>query len=341
MKNIRWKVILGLLISFGFLAYALSSVDYVEMMDAFSEANYIWTIPMMLSVIFAMMIRAARWKWLIKPIAKIPFRSLYASVMIGFMANNLLPARIGEVVRAVSLSHRHALSKSSVFGTVVAERVFDSIGILIVFFISLIAIDLPGELQKASVIVLFLTAGLLIFLYVLRIKTNMAIRIITGPIKIISESLAQKADTILGKFAEGLSILTSPIYLLIILLYSVFLWAFTGISGYLMFIAFGLYPPIWAAFIMLFVSVLAVSLPSSPGYIGTYHAACIVGFGLINKLGMFNGDVSNSVALSFSIVIWSCQFFPVTLIGLYYLRKEHLKFSDIGDEKIINSTTGQ
>jgi uncharacterized protein (TIRG00374 family) len=306
------------------------------MLKAFSEANYIWVIPMMISVIITMVIRAARWRWLVRPVSSIPFKSLFASVMIGFMANNLLPARIGEVVRAVSLSHRHALSKSAVFATVVAERVFDSIGILIVFFVSLMIIDLPGELQKASIVAFILTIALLVFLYVLRIKTEFAVRLITRPIKLVSKTLASKAEAILGRFSGGLSILTSPASMGVIVLYSIFLWAFTGVSGYLIFIAFGLYPKIWAALIVLFVTVLAVSLPSSPGYIGTYHAACIIAFDLIGKLGMFSGEVSSSVALSYSVILWSCQFFPVTLIGLYYLRKEHLKFSEIGDEKVLN-----
>jgi uncharacterized protein (TIRG00374 family) len=340
MNKLRWKVILGLIISAGFLAYALSRVDYVEMIRAFSSANYIWTIPMMAAVVLTMIIRAARWRWLIEPVRSIPFRSLYASVMIGFMANNLLPARIGEVVRAVSLSHRHALSKSSVFATVVAERVFDSIGLLIVFFGTLMLVDLPGELARGGVLVLLLTVALLLLLYLLRTKTSFAVNFISSPFKLISEKMWEKVKVILTRFADGLSILTSPVSMTIIIAYSVFLWAFTAISGYLIFIAFGLYPQIWAAFIVLFVTVLAVSLPSSPGYIGTYQAACVIAFGLISKLGMFNGDVSSSVALSYSIILWACQFFPVTLIGLYYLKKEHLKFSEIRKEEVVN-TGGQ
>lgn len=340
MMKVRWKVVLGILISAGFLAFALSRVDYAEMADAFSEANYIWTIPMMLSVIITMLIRAARWSWLIKPVQSIPFRSLFSSVMIGFMANNLLPARIGEVVRAVSLSYKHALSKSSVFATVVAERVFDSLGLLIVFFVTLIIVDIPDELQKASILALALTFLLLIFLYLLKFKTSLAVRIICFPLEKISTRYSKRLETILNKFSVGLKILTEPISMIVILVYSILLWAFTAVSGYLIFIAFDLYPQIWAAFMVLFVTVLAVSLPSSPGYIGTFHAACILAFELSGSLGMFGQEVSNSVALSFSVILWSCQFFPVTLIGLYYLKKEHLNIGEMSKEKVIN-TSGQ
>jgi glycosyltransferase 2 family protein len=122
--------------------------------------------------------------------------------------------------------------------------------------------------------------------------------------------------------------LTDPKLITIVFLYSVLLWSFSGASGYLIFLAFGLHPQIWAAFIVLFVTALAVSLPSSPGYIGTFHGACIIAFDLINSFGMFDQGVSKSVALSYSIILWSCQFFPVTIIGLYYLKKEHLRFKD-------------
>ena len=331
--KIRWKVIFGIFISAVFLVYALSQVDYTEVGKAFAGASYIWTIPMMLTVIASMAIRAVRWRWLLNPIKTLTFGTLFSSVMIGFMANNLLPARFGELVRAISLSKKHSLSRSSVFATVVAERVFDSLGLLFVFFLTLFVIDYPDELKKAGLVALFLTFILLIFLYLLKVKTNMAVRLICNFINYFSSKFSQRVESILRKFADGLSILTSPASIVIIFFLSVLLWIFTGLAGYLIFIAFDLYPSIWAAFIVLFVTVLAVSLPSSPGYIGTFHAACIIAFNLIGSLGMFEQDVSKSIALSYSIILWSCQFFPVTFIGLYYLKKEHLSFKQISQNE--------
>jgi len=249
--------------------------------------------------------------------------------MIGFMANNLLPARIGEIVRAVSLSRKQQLSRSSVFATVVAERVFDSLGLLSVFFLTLFAVDYPPELRRAGYGALALTAIVLAFLILLKVKTDLAISAASVPLRIVSGELGDRVRSILRKFADGLSILTSPASIAVIYLYSVGLWIFTAVSSYLIFIAFDLTPSVWATFILLFVTVLGVALPSSPGYIGTFHAACMIGFDLIHSLGMFGNEVSKSVALSYSVVLWSTQFFPVTLIGLYYLRKEHLSFSEI------------
>ncbi|NLI17006.1 MAG: flippase-like domain-containing protein [candidate division Zixibacteria bacterium] len=107
--------------------YALSHVDYGQVAHTFAKASYIWTIPMMLSVIISMWIRAVRWRKLLLPVRDLDYGTLYSSIMIGFMANNLLPARVGEVIRALSLSQKHQLSKTSVFATVVAERAFDSL----------------------------------------------------------------------------------------------------------------------------------------------------------------------------------------------------------------------
>ncbi|MCD6163526.1 MAG: flippase-like domain-containing protein [candidate division Zixibacteria bacterium] len=330
--KIRWKIILGIIISAVFLIYALSQVDFAEVIKAFSEASYGWTIPMMLSVIFAMVIRTWRWKWLLSPIGDFRFGTLFSSIMIGFMANNILPARIGEIVRAVSLSKKHSLSRSSIFATVVAERVFDSFGLLVVFFITLFFVDYPEILKKSGLIVLAMTCLLLIFLYILKVKTETTVRIFCAPIKFVSANLSTKAESILRKFADGLSILTSPASIAVIFLYSVFLWIFTAIAGYMIFFAFDLHPSIWASFIMLFATVLAVSLPSSPGFIGTFQAGCVFAFDLIASLGMFGQDVSKSIALSYSIVLWSCQYFPITIIGLYYFKKEHLKINEISQE---------
>jgi len=329
--KVRWKFLLGIFISVAFLVYAFSQVDYVEVVRAFSGVTYIWTLPMMISVLITMAIRAGRWRLLLKPVRSLSVSTLFASVMIGFMANNLLPARIGEIVRAVSLSRKHQLSRSSVFATVIAERVFDSLSLLLIFWLTFIVIDYPGELKNVAFAVFLFTCVIIVFLYLLRAKTDLGVRLVCVPIGKFSSGLAGKAEQILRQFASGLTFLTAPGSLLIIFLYSVFLWAFTAVSGYLIFIAFDLYPGIWAAFILLFVTVLAVSLPSSPGYIGTFHAACIIAFNLIGTLGLFQEEVSNSVALSYSVVLWSCQFFPVTLVGLYYLKREHFRLRDMDE----------
>jgi uncharacterized protein (TIRG00374 family) len=330
--KVRWKFLLGIAVSVAFLVYAFSQVDYVEVIRAFSGAAYIWTVPMMVSVLITMAIRAGRWRLLLRPIRSLTASTLFGPVMIGFMANNLLPARIGEIVRAVSLSRKHQLSRSSVFATVIAERVFDSLGLLFIFWLTFFAIDYPRELRNAGFAVFIFTCAIIVFLYLLKAKTDTGVKLVCIPIGKFSNGLADKAESILRQFAKGLTFLTAPGSMLIIFLYSIFLWAFTAISGYMIFIAFNLHPSIWAAFILLFVTVLAVSLPSSPGYIGTFHAACIIAFNLISSLGMFKNEVSNSVALSYSVVLWSCQFFPVTLVGLYYLRKEHFKLRDIDEE---------
>jgi len=332
--SMRLKIILGILISGVFVVYALSRVDFAEVGEAFSQASYIWTIPVMAGVLLTMVIRAMHWRWLLLPIRLFELNTLFSSVMIGFMANNLLPARVGEVVRAISLSKKHDLSRSAVFATVVGERMFDSIGLLTVFYISLIFIDYPDELKKAGLLALLLTIGAMIVLYLLKVRTEPTIKILLAPFKLVSVRFADRLKSIVLKFTEGLSVLTEPVPVLIIYVYSVILWLFTGVSSYLIFISFGLYPSVWASIVLLLVSVLAVSLPSSPGYIGTFHAACIFGFDLIASLGMFGEEVSKSVALSFSIVLWSCQFFPVTLLGLYYLKKEHLKFGELKEDNL-------
>ncbi len=325
----NWRFVLGLSISAGFIIYAVIHVDFAQLIQVLGGASYVWTLPMMISVMLTMWIRAVRWQKLVEPIQRLPVSTLFSSVMIGFMANNVLPARVGEVIRAISLSQKHKLSRSSIIATVVAERAFDSLGLLTVFLFSLLFVDYPANLKEVGAFILLASILMLFFLYLLKTRTDLAVKLICRPAAVFSVVIAAKIESVLRKFSVGLTILTDPLLILAVFLYSVLLWAFTGISGYLIFIAFDLYPVVWAAYIVLFVTVLAVTLPSSPGYIGTFHGACVIAFNLINSLGMFNHEVSKSTALSYSILLWSCQFFPVTLVGLYYLKKEHLKLKDM------------
>jgi len=110
-----------------------------------------------------------------------------------------------------------------------------------------------------------------------------------------------------------------------ILIFSVFVWGVVGISNYFIFLAFDLHPPVQASFILLVMVSLAVSIPSSPGYVGTFHFFCIAALGLFGY--------GKNIALPFSVVLHASQYIPITLIGLIYLKTEHLSLKMIKKEQ--------
>ncbi|NIN01064.1 MAG: flippase-like domain-containing protein [candidate division Zixibacteria bacterium] len=320
------KFIIGGLISLVFLYLAFRKVDYYELWSALKGASYWYILPNVALVILSMWMRAYRWKFMVDPIKKLGLAPLFSSVMIGFMANNVLPARLGEFVRAYSLGTKENISRSATFATIVIERIFDGFSLLFILWLSLLLSPFPDWVKKASNLFLLMNIATLAFLVLIEVKRDLTLKFFNFIFRILPASLSSRAGEILEKFIGGLKVFRDVPSLIWILAWSIFIWIIVGISNYFIFLAFGLQPPIQASFILLVIVSLGVMLPSSPGFVGTFQFFCVV------SLATFGYD--KNVALPFSIVLHASQYFPVTLLGLYYLKREHLSLKGIEADSI-------
>ena len=130
-KRFDWKLLIGIAISAFFMTLALRKVDGTELVQAFKQANYWYVAPAILVMFLSHYIRALRWQLLIKPISTIPVKSLYSSLLIGYMANTFLPAHLGEFLRAYMVNKKHHIKTSRIFGTIVIERIIDVLTLLL------------------------------------------------------------------------------------------------------------------------------------------------------------------------------------------------------------------
>ena len=315
------------MVSAVFLYLALNNVNFGEMWVSLKGANYWYVIPYSAFIIFGMWVRAYRWRFMTDHIKKITLRSLFSSTMIGFMAINLLPARLGEVVRAYSLGAKENISKSATFATIILERIFDLIALLALVWFTLVFFPTPDEVKKVGYLTLILIAAILMVLYFLKTKTRPTLDVLEKPFMFLKLSWRNKAKELFEKFATGLTILVDFKTLWLVFLISVLLWFATALSNYLIFLAFNIQPPIYASFILLIFVAFGISLPSSPGFIGTFQFACVL------ALKFFK--IPESTAFSISVVLWVGNFLPVTLIGLYYLKKEHFSLKRIQTEELV------
>ncbi len=325
--NRKITVTIGIIISAVFLYFSVRNIDFTQVKQAFATANYFWAIPTGALIIFTMWIRALRWYYLLSGIKRIRRSSLFSSVMIGFMANNVLPVRLGEIVRAFSIAQKEGISRSGSFATILVERIFDSFAILFILAACLILFPFPPAIKKVGYMTFAANIVASIILFSLSrwpVETQNLISKITGifPVKIHSFVMR-----LLARFMEGLSIFNEGRDTLIVILYTAALWITTALSNFFIFFAFGIYPPFIAPFVVLVVVALAVMLPSSPGFIGTFQYGCTIALALFS--------IPKEIAFPFSIVLWSSQYFPVTLLGLYYLRKESFSLKIARDEELV------
>lgn len=316
---------IGLLLSLFFLVLFFRQINVREIWEIFKRVDYVYTIPLMAVNFFSIWIRAKRWKYLLSPIKHVPMKDLYNATAIGFMANNIFPARVGEFVRAIHLGQRAKISKTASFATIVVERLFDGFTVLLLFLMVILFMPFPqdhsslftqGTVKSAGLISFAFYTLVLVILLLLRFQNFRTYQILTFFLKRLPEKLSAKISLTIESFVSGLDVLKQGKDIVIIILYSLFLWLMLSFSVYLLFFGFHLPLSLWAAIFLEVVLVFGVSLPSAPGFIGTYHWVCAAGL-------MYLG-VEGNAAKGFAVVLWLTGFIPVTGLGLVLLWKEGL-----------------
>jgi uncharacterized protein (TIRG00374 family) len=303
------KIIIGLLISAVFLWLAFLKVNFKELTSALESANYSLIIFAAFVNGLSFIPRAYRWKLLLKPLKKTRFGNTFGTLSIGFMANSVLPARGGEFIRAFAIGQTERISKSASFATIIVERVIDMITLLVFLVISIRLISDNTLISKIFWIGLILTISVIIFLAILRKNP----KIINIFVSLSPEKFKERIRKFLEAFIKGLEILSDFKILFYTFLQSFLIWSCFAAVYYVLFISFGFQLSVGAAFLVMAICSLGISIPSSPGFIGTYH------YFVTFSLSLF--QIPKSSALSFAIVAWAVNFLPVVVIGLVALNR--------------------
>lgn len=326
----KFRYWFGFLISLIFLYLFFRKIEFRSLWESLRMANYIYIIPAMIINLFTFVLRAKRWRYLLEPIKRIDTSSLFSATIIGFAANNLLPARIGELVRAYVIGKREAISKSSALATIVIERVFD--GMMVILLLILVLFFPPfsdrvvtERLKGIGIFITITFGGAIVLLILLKRYTELFKRLIKLILSPFSERFSKRVLDIVSSFVHGLGVLSMGESLFFIIIYSVVMWGLIIMIIYSLYPAFGLdYLPFFSIFFLEVIIVFGVMLPSAPAYIGTFHFACATALGVMG--------VEPDKAKSFAIILWSVNAIPVTLIGLYYMSKENISFKEIKKE---------
>lgn len=327
MSN-RVRIALGFLITAVLLWFAVRDVDFSQVGQIFAQARFGWIAPAVICVSLGYFLRTRRWGSLLAPVKRVPFPTLFSSLILGFAANNVLPARVGELIRAHSLGAKTGLSRSTAFSTIVVERVFD--GLTLVAFMGLVLLLFPlrDDLPEIRAVMtgsalIFLTVG--VGLVVLLLNERLALRLARAVLRRFPARLAGRVDQVLLNLLEGLKALRVRRHLATIVILSVIVWSLEASSYF--FILHALDVPLSTSqrvlaslFLLVFVN-LGIMIPSAPGYIGTFQ--------LFAKIALSAFGVGAAMGLSVAIVAHAIQYFLVTGAGLVVFLREHLTLGTI------------
>lgn len=312
-----------------FLGLLFWRIDLRDTLEAFKLANYWYLVPAVGSYFVSLAFRTLRWRVMLRPLQTVSFRRLFPVVSVGYMANNLLPVRLGELVRSYYLGRREGVSKSSALATIVVERVLD--GLVLLLFLVVVSAFLPlaglvrdlatdaGIPRFALLVATTVPFGLVMgLLFVAAHRPAWPMRLLAAGVRVLPSGIAAKLLGIAGLFLGGLAFLREPRHLGGVVLISLPVWLGEAAVAYMVGVGFGLSGVLGGAgamaAVMLAVTAianLATALPSSQGGIGPFEffaTATLVVLG-----------VGREVATAYAVVLHVSLLAPVTAVGLAYL----------------------
>ncbi len=319
LKSKRFWI--GVVFSIACLALFLSQVDFSEMGRELSKANYIFLLPAILIYLLGVFFRALRWKYLLKPLGNFPVFRLFSLILIGMLVNNIVPARLGIVARAIILGEKEKISKMAVGGTMVVEQVLD--GVILLFFAAIATFFAPltGWLQN----VVYITAGIFIALLILCLVFASSSAAAQKGLNLILHVLPKKWHDKIGEWfmrlIEGLGIMKSLRKLLVVFIMSALVWLCESGLFYMVGFSFDLQQPFYVYMLATAVSNLAWVLLMTQGGVGSFDLACQ------KSLELFN--IGAAAAASYAIVVHALILIITIPLGLICLGVEGLSLSKV------------
>jgi uncharacterized protein (TIRG00374 family) len=303
-----------------FLGLFFAFTNLREMGEALADANYWWFAPAIAVWFLSAWFRSLRWRYLLQPMGSFSAQTLYPIIVIGYMANNLLPARTGELVRAYIMDKKYRLSIMATLGTIAVERLFDGL-VLVVFLIAVGAfVGLSRELgilaaaMSATFVLVFA-----LFLFVASSRER-AERWSGRLLRFLPARAREKGSQWASSFVEGLAALQSPWRIGAVLVTSVVAWALESTMYFMVGVAFDLGEAFPIFMMVAAAANLAITLPSTSGGIGPFE--------LLTKETLEFVGVSGGVAGAYAAALHALVLLPVVAAGLVFLWAINLSLAE-------------
>ncbi|MDO8491962.1 MAG: lysylphosphatidylglycerol synthase transmembrane domain-containing protein [Dehalococcoidia bacterium] len=325
LKNLRFW--LGIAVTLVFLFFALRNVHFSDVGRALREANYIFILPALAAYFIGVWFRALRWRFLLKPLRSVSANRLFPTVVIGYLANNVLPLRAGEVVRAYILGEQQRLSKMSILGTIVVERIFD--GLALLFFVVVVMllpfVAMPDWLQTLAKLAAVVFVGALAFLFIVALSEKRTQRLVAIVVRFLPHRLGDQVAGMATRFVQGFGVLQSPLNLAAVFGTSVLVWLFEATMYFTMGYAFNLNQPFYVILLATAAANLLLTVPSSSGGIGPFEFA--------TKTTLVLFGTAESVAITYAILLHAVLLIPVSLLGFFFLWQANLSLAKMISSK--------
>jgi glycosyltransferase 2 family protein len=333
----RWRLILGLAISAVFVYVAVRGLSLSDFLTKLRGAHYAWLVPGVAIYFVGVWARTWRWHYMLRHLKPVPMVPLFRIVCIGYMGNNIYPARAGEVLRSVVLKQEHGISISASLATVFIERLFDGLTMLLFVAVALPFMPFESEAlatyRSLTVAFTLLFVGALVVFLALASRPERA-RALYVPIvhRLVPHALQARVLELAERFLLGLESLARGREVFMIFGTSVVVWLCETGKYWFVMHAFPFSVSFLTLMLMNGVVNLATTLPAAPGYAGTFDAP---GIGVLVAAG-----VPKPVAAAYTLVLHVALWLPITLLGAYFLWRSRVNLAQARREFDTGRTQG-
>lgn len=287
---------------------ALRGVALDDAAGALRESDLWWLVPTLPVFALAIWLRAVRWWALFAPAQRPPLRAVTYALLVGYFFNNILPARAGEAARVIALHNRAKTPRAETIGTVVVERLFDVLALLLVLFACYPWLPEISWLRTAAIFAAFIVLAIGGLVAVIVTYDERAVHWLLAPLRRVNRpGFAARVEQAAVNATRGLVALRDPRIALRGFVLTVASWVVLAVSYWILMSAFHLDLPLTSAILVTVAINLSLVLPSSPAALGVFEAATIV------ALRAF--DVPQADALSYALVLHLLNLVPFLVIG--------------------------
>jgi uncharacterized protein (TIRG00374 family) len=311
---------IGLALSAGALFLAFRGLHWGEVGEAVTGANYGLLALALLVMLVALYVRALRWAVLFFPQRGMSVRNLVGTMNVGYALNNLLPLRVGEVVRAYLVGQAEKVSAAHALSTIIVERILDTITVVAFLTVTLPFIDAPAWARGPAIFVGLGFLGLAVLLATLSAARERAVALVRWAVRFLPERLGLRTEQAADAAIRGFEVLRQPRAVVGAAAWSAVSWLTSAVLMYIVLRAFGLELPFTAGLFIMAATALGMVIPSSPGYIGVFHAIAIES--LVNVFG-----VNREEAASYALVQHAILYLVPIIIAVAYLSRERILWS--------------
>jgi len=321
----RKKLAVGIIFG-AVLAYlSIRGLHFQDVVDGLKAVRYGYILSVMTILLMMQALRSWRWGVILSPMEKIDQLSLFSVTCVGFLAIIAFPARLGELARPYLIANKSQIGMTAAVGTILVERVFDCLTVLLIFVFALFLTPLPSWLIESGVVFFLITLVIFAAMFFMIMKRELSLRVLNSLFRKLPEKYILKLNHLFHQFIDGFKIIIDLRLLLHVTLLSVLIWLIDVTAIYLMFLAFGFAVPPVAAFVVMIVLMIGISIPTAPGFIGNWHFSCILGLSLFG--------IPKADAFTFSVIFHFISVGILIILGMMFLPFNKFSLSDLRQQE--------